>query len=173
MLEDGVIELGQVLWPHFTAGPDFEALACFCEPLLFVASPQHPLARKSAVQMQDIVEQGRPFFHLGSGQVYRHIVAQIRALDLPNVDVPLSTSDRLLRQGIGVGCYTRTLVADDLTAGRLVELCIADALSDYRQIAFVRYRRKRPLSSAAQNFIAQFQETVSEMDQSVILEAPI
>src|SRR5439155_10945506 len=99
MLEDGIVELGQVLWPHFTAGPDYEALSCFREPLLFVAAPEHPLARKSSVQMQDIAEQGRPFFHLGSGQVYRHIVAQIRAFDLPNVDVPLSTSDRLLRQG--------------------------------------------------------------------------
>ncbi len=108
----------------------------------------------------DLVEGGFPFFHLGSGRLWRRILNRIRSSGQSEVDAPLAMAYELTLRGLGVALFTPALVERDLSAGRLVQLTMADAEPDVRTIALVRHQRRPALSTAAANFVAVFARRV-------------
>jgi DNA-binding transcriptional LysR family regulator len=158
LLQDGLVELGHVLWPWPLTPAEVVPLVHFREPLVFVASPQNPLIRKGSVTTAELIASGEPFYHLGSGQQWTKIIAAIRAAGRGNIDAPLATAYELTLNGTGVALFTRSLVHRDLQAGRLVELTVSDAAPDYRGVALVRYVFRDRLSAMAVNFVKTFEE---------------
>jgi DNA-binding transcriptional LysR family regulator len=108
--------------------------------------------------LEELIRGTEPFFHLGSGRLWTLIVSRIRALGRSNIDAPLPTAYELVLRGMGVGLFTRGLVQADLTAGRLVEVSVADTRPDYRGIALVRHIARERLSPAAANFARLFRD---------------
>ena len=63
--------------------------------------------------------------------------------------VPAGTIRHLLLRGIGAAMLTRTLVADDLASGRLIEVQVSDLPVLYRDSAVVQLARGGRLPRAA------------------------
>jgi DNA-binding transcriptional LysR family regulator len=70
----------------------------------------------------------------------------------------MDTGRHLAREGVGVGFFTRTFVAEDLAEGRLVEVAVTDFPAPDRPSALVRPRRSLPLSEAAALLAATVQD---------------
>jgi DNA-binding transcriptional LysR family regulator len=61
---------------------------------------------------------------------------------------------QLILRGSGAGFLPATLVADDLAAGRLVALPLADAEGLMRELALIRHAHADALPAAARAFVA-------------------
>lgn len=164
LLQDGLIELGEVLWPWPLTPPEVVPLVYFHEPLVFVVATGHPYTAVKGLTLADLEQGTEPVFHLGSGRLWRRIVAGRRAVGRANVDAPLPTMYTLLIRGMGVALFTRALVQADIEAGRLVELVIEDAGVDHRGVALVRHIARDRLSPASHAF--------AEVYRSEAMKAP-
>src|SRR5205085_131893 len=136
----------------------------------FVAAPAHPLARLASLTLEALSDSREPFFHLGSGRLWRRILDRKRLSGNPNIDAPLAMAYQLTLRGMGIALFTSSLVGKDLAAGRLVQLQVEDAEPDSRSIALVRHQRRETLSPVAANFVAVFRWQV-ERSASLSLAA--
>lgn len=156
LVQDGVVKLGLMTWPYAGFGVELVPLVRVREPLLLVATPRHPLLRRPALTLAEAVAEGSPFLQVRWGPPTRRLFEQVATLNGPQVEVPIDTAHRMVLQGVGVAYLTKTLVADDLAAGRLVTLTVADQPPLHREIALVHLPRAE-LSIAVQRFAAELQ----------------
>jgi DNA-binding transcriptional LysR family regulator len=155
-LWDGVVELGLCTWPAREAvAADLTVLLHLREPVLLVAAPGHPLARRRGrkVATADLIRLGRPFLRLRWWQEHDPALEKLaRAAGTP-VTVPMGTARQLVRAGSAVGFFTRTYIADDLARGDLVELDAREVPRLQRDSALCRRARPEPLSPAAARLV--------------------
>jgi DNA-binding transcriptional LysR family regulator len=76
----------------------------------------------------------------------------------------------MLLRGMGLALFTRALVQDDIQAGRLIELQVADAADDERGIALVRHISRDRLSPAAAAFTEVYREEAKKARWVTLLE---
>ncbi len=69
------------------------------------------------------------------------------------IEVPIMMARSLLLQGIGVGFFTRGFVAEEIAAGKVVEIKVSDLPLLSRESAVVRHPRGGELSPALLQFI--------------------
>ncbi|HXE90536.1 MAG TPA: LysR family transcriptional regulator [Terriglobales bacterium] len=123
------------------------------DELVAIAAPQHPLAKLEAVSASDVVRY--PLLLPKVGRTRDALEALFDQLRLkPNISMELDSSELLKRfaaAGVGVGFIARSNVLEDVRAGALVALPLADA-HIRRDLALV-FRKDKALSRAALAFI--------------------
>lgn len=167
MLHDGIVKVGLITWPFFNA--DLTPLLHFREPLVLVVPAGHQLAGRGPVTLEEVMRMGGPFLlvHWGSGM--NPVLSRIDTQIGPAVEVPIETVQYLLRRGIGASFLTRTLVMDDLAAGRLVEVTVADLPPLCRESTLVRLNRGGALPPAVADFVAVLREEADGLAMSAHL----
>ncbi|HEY6560604.1 MAG TPA: LysR family transcriptional regulator [Polyangiaceae bacterium] len=128
--ELSVDELEVTPWSH-------DELAVFC-------SNEHPLARKRALDEDDLREVGWIVRESGSGtrQAFDRAMSGI----LPNLRVVLELQHTeailsAVEAGLGIGCLSRLALRDAFQSGRLQE-CFVPGRDFRRQFFFVLHRQK-------------------------------
>jgi DNA-binding transcriptional LysR family regulator len=158
MLYDGQVKLGLLDWPLFST-IELTALLRFREPLIAVAHPSHPLARKERITSLELVHEGQPYWRVDWGPEVRAWHTHLMEVERPITEVPIHTAHELAVRGLGVALLTRSQVAADLKAVRLIELPIHDLPSFARESALVCLSREEPhLSTATRAFITVMRE---------------
>ncbi len=154
MLDDGVVRLGLITWPFW--GRDLEPLLRFREPLVLVVPARHPLARREAVALEEVARAGGPLLHVRWGPSVRGLMARLEELGGVQVEVPIDTARQMVLRGVGAAFLTQTLVAEDLAAGRLAVVTVADLPPVFRDSALVKLERGS-LPTAAAAFVKALQ----------------
>ncbi|MFL5800363.1 MAG: LysR family transcriptional regulator [Roseiflexaceae bacterium] len=164
LLYDGVIDMGLITWPCLDPLlADLTPLLYLREPVVFVVPKNHPLARRDTVTQADILEWGDPFLKLRWWQATHVSVARLATRAKSVADVPMEVARYLVLHGIGIGFFTHTLIAEDLAAGNIMALAVADLSPIYRDCAFVRLTRNTALDPAELDFVASLREQAERM----------
>ncbi len=152
-LADGIVRLGLITWGYLTGTVEVEVLTRFREPLVAVASPRHVLSRHTTLTVEELVEKGQPYHETVWGTTEDARIAPTSGRGWDEHELPHEMMRQLILRGIGVGFLPQTLVAEDLTSGRLVTLSVSDANGLTRELALVRHARGNALPSAVLSFI--------------------
>jgi DNA-binding transcriptional LysR family regulator len=152
-LADGIVRLGFVTWNYLTGTVEVEVLARFREPLVAVVAPAHPLAARPSLTVADVVREGTPYHETIWGTPEDARIAPTSGRGWDEHELPHGLMRQLILRGIGAGFLPAPLVADDLAAGRLVALPLADGEGLVREIALVRHAHADALPAAARAFV--------------------
>ena len=123
------------------------------DELVAIAAPQHLLAKLEAVAVSDVVRYPLLLPKIGRTRDALEALFDERHLK-PNISMELDSSELLKRfaaAGVGVGFIARSNVLEDVRAGALVALPLADA-HIRRDLALV-FRKDKAVSRAALAFI--------------------
>ncbi|HEY8291393.1 MAG TPA: LysR family transcriptional regulator [Thermomicrobiales bacterium] len=153
-LADGIVRLGLVTWSYVAGTVGVEVLARFREPLVAVVAPGHPLVGRPGLRVEDIVREGAPYHETVWGTAEDARIAPTSGRGWDEHELPHGLMRQLILRGIGAGFLPATLVADDLAAGRLVAVPLADAGGLVRELALVRHAHADALPAAAHAFVA-------------------
>ena len=151
-LLDGIVDVALTLWPC-TSAVELNAIFVFREPVVLVAHPDHPLARRRQVTRDDVARLSRPFMLLRWWQTHHKEILQLAERADASVEIAMEAGRHLALNGVGAGFFVRTYVADELQRGALSEIRIAGAAPLHRDIALVRRRHAGALSPALAGFI--------------------
>jgi LysR family transcriptional regulator, low CO2-responsive transcriptional regulator len=146
----GAYELALIAWPcpEALAG-SLSALVVLREPVVLVAHPRHPVARRAQISPEALARDARPLLRVRWWPAHDPAVTRLAQLSGTYVDVPIETARHLARHGVGAGFFTRTYVAEDLARGELKEVRVHAFPTLWRESAVVRRARSTPLSPAA------------------------
>ncbi|HSA93858.1 MAG TPA: LysR family transcriptional regulator [Terriglobales bacterium] len=123
------------------------------DELVAIAAAQHPLAKLDAASVSDVMRYPLLLPKVGRTRDALEALFHERRLK-PNISMELDSSELLKRfaaAGVGVGFIARSNVLEDVRAGALVALPLADA-HIRRDLALV-FRKDKALSRAALAFI--------------------
>jgi DNA-binding transcriptional LysR family regulator len=160
MLHDGVARVGLISWPFFDT--DLVPVLHFREPLVLVVPAHHPLTRQP-VTLEDVQQLGNPLLLVRWGVSMMPVLAHLNTQAGPVVEVPIETVLQLLRRGVGAAFLTRTLVADDLAARRLVEVPVASLPPLVRESVLVRLARDETLPAVITEFVAVLRDAAGAL----------
>jgi len=170
LLCDGVVELGLIAWPCIDPlSVELTPLLKLSEPVVLVVSARHPLAQQRGVTQQEVAAQAAPLLLVRWWQSTHAGVARIAARAQPVANVPPETAHQMLLEGVGIGFFTRTQVADALAAGQMREVPIADLGPITRESALVRLARQKQVSVVGSEFIAELRAVAAR--SSLLSEA--
>ncbi|HEY7907689.1 MAG TPA: LysR family transcriptional regulator [Thermomicrobiales bacterium] len=153
-LADGIVRLGLVTWSYVAGTVGVEVLARFREPLIAVVAPGHPLVGRPTLRVEDVVREGAPYHETVWGTPEDARIAPTSGRGWDEHELPHGLMRQLILRGIGAGFLPAMLVADDLAAGRLVAMPLADAGGLVRELALVRHAHADALPAAAHAFVA-------------------
>jgi DNA-binding transcriptional LysR family regulator len=124
--------------------PDVDVIPWVDDELVVFASPNHPLAGRNDLTIDDVVDEPWILREAGSGtrQVFD---ANFRHC-LPNLNIRLELEHteaikRAVESGMGIGCISRLALRDAFARGALVPLNIR-GLDLMREFSFVLHRQK-------------------------------
>lgn len=123
------------------------------EPLVIVAHPDHPLARRKDISFAEVVQKAAPFFLIRWSPAFAAKVEEVEYGAGALMEVPVGTARELLLSGVGASFLTRSLAEGDLANGRLVELGVADPLRLNRESALVRLPDKGATPAVVSAFV--------------------
>lgn len=152
-LYDGVTEVGLLCWPPLDPLlAELTPLLHLREPVLLLASPNHPLAAMTSVRQEDVIALSRPLVFLRWWQATPRALARL-CKQTNAADLPTETAKHLLRSGLGAGFFTKMVAAPELESGELVRIPVDDLPKLYRKSALVKLARREVLSPAAIAFV--------------------
>ena len=139
------------------------------EPVVLVVPARHPLAQQRGVAQQDVADQAAPLLLVRWWQSTHVSVARIAARARSVANVPPETARQMLLEGVGIGFFTRTQIADVLAAGLVREVPIADMAPITRDSALVRLTRQKQISVVGGEFVAEVREVAAR--SRILVEA--
>ncbi|MBN6186789.1 LysR family transcriptional regulator [Aneurinibacillus sp. BA2021] len=155
-LMDGVIQLGFVYLPQSI--PGFEVIPFYEEEIILVSHPDHRAARDGVVSPDFLaqlpllyVDWGHPFYEWVRELLPPEHVPQ---LHIDNISMLLN----LLRKNIGMGFIVRSAVEEELRAGRLAEIKLADGLIPPQRTAFLMVQKENLQRPAIQYWLHTMRE---------------
>ncbi|HET9597879.1 MAG TPA: LysR family transcriptional regulator, partial [Anaeromyxobacteraceae bacterium] len=149
LLLDGLVDVGVVTWPCAeSAAAALQPLLHLREPVVLVAAPGHPVARRRRVTQDELAASGAPLVRLRWWQEHHPAIDRLAARTRPPLELPMETARTLVLAGDALGFFTRTYVSEDLARGGLTAVEVADMPPLQRDSALVRRRRAAPLSPA-------------------------
>ena len=153
LVADLEVDVGVLALP--ASHPEVTLRPFFRDELACIAAPGHALAQSNRVRLRDLTSQ--PLVLYGRGSTTRAVLdAMFQSQGLvPNVAMETASPEamkRLVEVGVGLAIVPRALVRDEVAAGRLVEIVVADAR--FTRTLAVALRRGRRLPPAAQRFVA-------------------
>lgn len=146
-----------------------ESVPLYEDELVLVVHPDHPFAARGQIEVEAIGGEQLILFDRASS--YHDVtaaflreagVAPRGIMELDNIDA----TKRMVRQGLGVALIPHTAVAEELDAGTLREVSIADAEPVRRQIVAIRRRDAGPPEGAVAAFLAALEEMRPELQQA-------
>jgi len=158
-VRDGRADIG-VLIELMRLNDDFERCVCGTIDLVAVAAPTHPLAEFDKSLSADALRDHTQLILTSDSDAQDRLEYGVHATNgwrLRDID----TKHRLLLAGVGWGSMPRSKVADDLTAGTLVELKVdrwegADKMPEFPLV--VAHSRHRPMGPAGRWLVERFLE---------------
>ena len=162
-LLSGDLELGVISYEPNLA--DLAVRVIYIDHLAFVVSPQHRLANKASVSIEEL---GTETFiaHNVVSPYRRTVLERFQRHRVPlNMDVEMPTVEsirRLVQRNEGVAFLPRMCVDQEIQAGSLREVAVPQMRLE-RRIRMV-YSRKRKLSRAAVAFLELLGETTPAVD---------
>lgn len=137
--------------------PDIESLPLYEDELVLVANPSHEFAERGEIAVEEMNEQQLILFdrtssyHDLTSAFFREAgVVPRGVMELDNIDA----TKKMVRQGLGVALLPHTAVAEELEAGSLRSVRIADAPRVRRRIVAIRRRDAGPPSGILAAFLA-------------------
>jgi DNA-binding transcriptional LysR family regulator len=153
LLLDGAVDLAIISWPCAdTVAADLVELLAIKEPVVLVAHPDHALAKVSAdrvIARADLLRVGRPLLLLRWWPTHHPEMLRLAQESGTTIDVPMDTARHLTLRGAAVGYFTKAYIADDLEAGRVVEIRVTDGPDVFRESALVRHAHRPAMPPAA------------------------
>jgi len=128
LVADLEVDVGVLALP--ASHPEVVMRPFFVDELACIAAPGHALANLARVRLRDVASQ--PLVLYGRGSTTRAVLDtmfQSHGL-IPNVAMETASPEamkRLAEVGVGLAIVPRALVRDEIAAGRLVEIAVADA----------------------------------------------
>jgi DNA-binding transcriptional LysR family regulator len=162
-LADGTVRLGLVTWGYVRGNVDLEVLARLREPLVAVAAPGHPLAARPTLTIADLVREAEPYHETAWGTPEDARIVGTAQREWPDHELPHGLMRQLIVRQIGAGFLPVSVAADDLAAGRLVALPLADAAGLDREIALVCHDAAAALPPAARAFAETIQAEATHL----------
>jgi DNA-binding transcriptional LysR family regulator len=152
MLESGVVDLGLVSYPRESR--TIQAISWRKEPMVIVCSPEHALAARGEVSLQDL--EGQAFVGFDEHLRIRQETDRTLSAWRVRVDVVMEfdnieTLKRAIEINAGVGLLPEPTVAGELAAGTLVAWRPLDA-ELYRPLGII-HRRGAKLGETTNQFI--------------------
>jgi DNA-binding transcriptional LysR family regulator len=151
LIVDNTVDFGVVSMP--VTDNRFTVVAIHRDELVVIAAPGHPLGKAREVRIAEVVKY--PLLLPKLGRTRDTIDALFHERNLkPNVSMELDSSELLKRfvaADVGVGFIARSNVVEDVKAGALASLSIADA--HIRRDLGLVFRKDKALSRAALAFI--------------------
>lgn len=155
--------------------PDLLITPWVDDELVIFAAPDHPLANKSNLQLQDLANEAWILRERGSGT--RQVFDAALRHQLTNLDIKLELEHteaikRAVESGLGISCISRLALKDAFKRGSLVPLEIA-GLDLKRQFNFVIHKQKF-LTGGISAFLALCREVTENADRSdqIIMRRP-
>jgi DNA-binding transcriptional LysR family regulator len=124
--------------------PDLQITPWVDDELVIFAAPDHPLAHKKKVKLQDLVNEAWILREKGSGTRQVFDAALRHQLTNLNIRLELEHTEaikRAVESGLGIGCISRLALKDAFRRGSLVPIEIA-GLDLKRQFNFVLHKQK-------------------------------
>ena len=159
MVNTGDVHLGLFLAAGAVPGLPSEVLAH--EPLVLVASPKHPLARRRSVTPADL-----DGFSLVSGlrqsRWAKLIDTALRGIGVTRYNVVMELQEssavkQTVRHGAGIACLPDCTVREEIAAGLLVALRLARPLADFE----LHCAYRAPLSETARQLVAHLRRAAA------------
>lgn len=157
LVENDQVDLGLVSFPKNSR--TIAALAWREEPMVLVCSPQHPLAERPEISMEDL--QGVNMVGFDPGLKIRRVIDRALAAHRVEVNVVMAfdnieTLKRAIEINAGVSLLPEPTVVREVQLGSLV----ARPLSNERLVRPIGivYRRGKELGTAARRFMQLLQE---------------
>jgi LysR family transcriptional regulator, low CO2-responsive transcriptional regulator len=168
LLADGVIELAIICYPVIDpALTDITPIVQFREEVVLAASQHHPIAKKRSVTKAEILEHAKPFMLLRWWQATPTPITALASQANSVADLPTDTGKFLLREGRGLGFFTKMIILPELESGLAAELKVTDMPTIYRDSALVHLTRTQ-LSPASNNFVTFIKAEATK--QKMLLE---
>ena len=145
---------------------ELHSILIHSDEMVLVASPNHPLARRERVRVEDLGDQPFVLHHVCSTtqqKILRLFESHQTRCRIAAELWSFENIKNFVRQEVGLAIVPRVCVAQEIVAGALAEIPV-EGLDMPRQ-TFMVYREKSYLSAAA----AQFIDVVSKFDW----EAPL
>ena len=95
------------------------------DKLVIFCSPQHPLAKKNKISIEDLTDAQWVLRELGSGTREIFSLATQNVLMNPQVKLELGNSEAVklaVKTGLGLGCLSNLAIQAEISAGTLVKL---------------------------------------------------
>jgi len=166
---DGVVDLALIAWPCSEAlAASLTPLVRLHEPVVLVAHPRHPLARRRRVTPDDVSRSSDPLLRLRWWPVHDPAITRLAQASGRHVEVPMEAARHLLLAGVGAGFFTRTYIREDLARGALAAIAVHPFPKLFRDSALVRRARPGPLPPIA----AAVVDLVREQARRLRLLAP-
>jgi DNA-binding transcriptional LysR family regulator len=163
LLCDGVVELGLIAWPCIDPlSVELTPLLKLSEPVVLAVPARHPLAQQHGVTQQDVTDQAAPLLLVRWWQSTHASVARIAGRAQAVANVPPETAREMLLEGVGIGFFTRTQIADALAAGQVREVPITDMAPITRDTALAQLARQKQLSVVASEFMAEVRQVAAQ-----------
>ncbi|QGJ69023.1 HTH-type transcriptional activator CmpR [Planctomycetales bacterium 10988] len=163
-VERDLAELGLVSFPK--SSRSINAIPWRNEPIVFVCSPDHPLADADEIDLEEI--DGMKMVSFDQGLSIRREID--RVLNQRRIDVEVAmefdnieTIKRAIEIGTGVGLLPEPTVYREVAAGTLGAVSITSPQM-VRPLGII-HRQGKPLSTTAEHFIELLQREGSELSQ--------
>jgi len=155
--------------------PDLLITPWVDDELVIFAAPDHPLATKPDLQLQDLANEAWILRERGSGTRQVFDAALRHQLTNLNIKLELEHTEaikRAVESGLGISCISRLALKDAFKRGSLVPLEIA-GLDLKRQFNFVIHKQKY-LTGGISAFLALCREVTENADRSdqIIMRRP-
>jgi LysR family carnitine catabolism transcriptional activator len=138
MLHERQAELGIIAWPNLDPLlPDIIPLVVMREPVPLALAPEIAGRLPADYTVADVLALCPRVISLRWWQVEPDASAALARRSAFCVELPTGPARRLAIRGAGFGAFVRSAIADDLAAGRLVEIEPADFEPLHRDIALV------------------------------------
>jgi DNA-binding transcriptional LysR family regulator len=155
--------------------PDLEITPWVDDELVIFAAPDHPLASRSDLHLQDLANEAWILRERGSGTRQVFDAALRHQLTNLNIRLELEHTEaikRAVESGLGISCISRLALKDSFRRGSLVPLEIA-GLDLKRQFNFVLHKQKF-ITSGISAFLALCRQVTQGATRSdlIIMRRP-
>jgi LysR family transcriptional regulator, carnitine catabolism transcriptional activator len=153
MLHEREVEMGILCWPNIDPLiVDLVPLLIMREPVPLVVAPEIAARLSSRPDIEEVLALVPRVISLRWWQAEPETAAALVRLAKTSVELPTGPARRLAIKGEGVGFFVNSAVADDLKAGRLVEIAPIDFEPLHRDSAMV----VRTLAALDRDMLADF-----------------
>jgi len=149
--------------------PEIESVPLYEDELVLVANPAHRFAAAGEIAVEEMSEEQLILFdrtssyHDLSSAFFREAgVVPRGVMELDNIDA----TKKMVRQGLGVALLPHTAVAEELEAGTLRSVTIADAVPVRRRIVAIRRRDAGPPAGVVAAFLATLEELREDLQRA-------